>query len=219
VLALYLLALTTGLAWIWLVMDPAAIVAGGLAIVAGLLAFAPTGVYRVGMRPLGRIGVALAGRGHASRLGRLGHRLSAVDELIAASLTSTRRIVVFTIATVGVFTVFAAQMALVAASIGSPIDLLTAWAVQGVAVVIGVLSAIPFGLGPADAAVAVLLPALGVNAATAAVIALLFRAVSTLPVTILGVGSFVLLSRRLPDARPGSPSATTESRAGQDSRP
>ncbi len=197
-LALYLMILTTIVAWAWLLLDPGPVLGTSIAAAAIVLAFAPTGAYRLGLRPLGRIGDAVQARRGPGRIRHVGHQLTILDARIAESLVGLRQIVIFTIATLGVFLVYAMQMALVAAAISEPIDLVTAWAVQGVAVIVGVLSAIPFGLGPSDAAVAILLPAAGMSAATAAVIALLFRTVSTLPITILGVAAYAILSRSTP---------------------
>jgi glycosyltransferase 2 family protein len=194
-MALYLLAMTTGLAWIWLLIGHPEAGGAGLVIVGLALAFAPTLAYRAGLRPLRAIGTRLERRAaDGGRLRRLGAQLVTIDERTAATISDARRTGVFVICSLLVFAVFAVQFSLAGAAIGVSLDLVTAWAVQGVAVVAGVLSAIPFGLGVSDAVVALLLPAAGVAPANAALIALLFRAVSTIPITILGVAAYVALS-------------------------
>lgn len=200
-MALYLMAITTGLAWVWLLVGHPAAGGVGLAIVVAALAFAPTIAYRAGLRPLDAIGRRLERSPADGRRRRVGHQLVEVDARIAATVADARRSGVFIVASLAIFALFAAQFALAAAAIGEDLDLATAWAIQGVAIVVGVLSAIPFGLGVSDAAIALLLPTLSVDPASAALIALLFRAVSTLPVTLLGIGSYVLLARGGPTDR------------------
>jgi uncharacterized protein (TIRG00374 family) len=194
-MALYLLAMTTGLAWAWLLLGHPEAGGLGLAVVGLALAFAPTVAYRAGLRPLRAIGSRLERRAaEGGRLRRLGAQLVTVDERTAATISDARRTGVFVVCSLLVFAVFAVQFSLAASAIGVSLDLVTSWAVQGVAVVAGVLSAIPFGLGVSDAVVALLLPAAGVAPASAALIALLFRAVSTIPITILGVVAYVSIS-------------------------
>jgi uncharacterized protein (TIRG00374 family) len=206
-LALYLLAATTGAAWLWLLLGRPA--AGGLAIAAAIVvvAFIPTIAYRAGLRPLRAIGARLERRQHAGRAVRLGRQLQDVDGRVAETLSDVRRTGAFSLASLVIFVVFAIQFALAGAAIGESLDLVSAWAVQGVAVVVGVLSAIPFGLGVSDVAVTLLLPVVGIAPANAALIALLFRAVSTVPITILGVVAYAQISRRGFDARETRPSA------------
>jgi len=205
-LALYLLAATTAAAWVWLLLGRPAV--GGLAIAASIVvvAFVPTIAYRAGLRPLRAIGGRLERREPAGRVSRLGPQLQDVDGRIAETLSDVRRTGAFSLASLAIFVVFAIQFALAGAAIGESLDLVTAWAVQGVAVVVGVLSAIPFGLGASDVAVTLLLPVVGIAPANAALIALLFRAVSTVPITILGVVAYALISRRGFDARERHPS-------------
>jgi glycosyltransferase 2 family protein len=203
VMAIYLLTITTAVAWLWLVLDPGAIGGVLIVVVAFAIGVLPSLLYRRGLRPVGTIGRRLERQRPPRRLAHLGSALVTVDDRIAGSAGDPRTMIVFTLASFGVFLTFAVQFLLVGLAIGVSIDLATAWAVMGASVVVGVLSAIPFGAGAADAAIAVLLPALGVPASEAALMALLYRAVSTIPIALLGVGAYVVLSRTSPQPTTG----------------
>jgi uncharacterized protein (TIRG00374 family) len=197
VVALYLLAATTVLAWLAFALPASVSSAAALALLMVLALVLPPIAYRIGIRPLAAAG-RLLGRGApaAGLRGRLGRGLQDVDSHLATLLTGNRTVVPFTMTTLAIFAVYAIQFALVAAAVGSPVDILSAWAVQGSALIVGIMSAIPFGLGPAEGAVAILLPTVHVPAGLAALIAIGFRLVSGLPITVLGVASYVFLSRR-----------------------
>ena len=62
----------------------------------------------------------------------------------------------------------------------------------------GVLSALPFGLGAADAVIALVLIGQGMPPATATLVTILMRLVGTLPTGILGAISYVWLNRTDP---------------------
>ena len=61
-----------------------------------------------------------------------------------------------------VFVSYTAQLLLVAAAIGQPLDPAAAWGALGLGIIVGVLSLLPFGLGSADLVVAGLLVVAGV---------------------------------------------------------
>ena len=93
---------------------------------------------------------------------------------------------------------YTAQLLLVAAAIGQPLDPAAAWGALGLGIIVGVLSLLPFGLGSADLVVAGLLVVAGVPGREAVAITFGYRLVSTLPLGLLGVASYALLSARLP---------------------
>ncbi len=97
-----------------------------------------------------------------------------------------------------VFVSYTAQLLLVAAAIGQPLDPAAAWGALGLGIIVGVLSLLPFGLGSADLVVAGLLVVAGVPGREAVAITFGYRLVSTLPLGLLGVASYALLSARLP---------------------
>jgi uncharacterized membrane protein YbhN (UPF0104 family) len=97
-----------------------------------------------------------------------------------------------------VFASYTGQLLLVAAAIGRDIDPAAAWGALGLAIIAGVLSLLPFGLGSADLVLVALLGVAGVPAVEAAAIAFGYRVVSTLPLGLAGVVSYAFLSARLP---------------------
>ncbi len=167
-----------------------------IAVAAAALAILPTIPYRLGFRPLRPLGslVARVGRNRPG-IARLQDALLRVDDQIGVTLGTTRQIVLFVAITWAIFATYAAQFSLAARSIGVGVDLAQAWGITGSAQIVGILTAVPFGLGPADTVIALVLPSLGVTATSAAIVAILVRLVGTLPLTLLGVLSYVRLSR------------------------
>jgi uncharacterized protein (TIRG00374 family) len=162
---------------------------------AGVLAFSPSLAYRAGIRP-GRVGARLATSSSSERLRRFGQGLTDVDDRLAAILLDPRRSVHFVLTTVVIFAVFAAQLWLVLLAFDLTLPAAGAWAAIGLATCAGVLSALPFGLGAADAVLVILLVAQGVSTPTAAAAAIVLRSVATLPLGIAGTISWVHLRRR-----------------------
>ncbi len=78
---------------------------------------------------------------------------------------------------------------------------MAAWGALGLAIIAGVVSLLPFGLGSADLVLVALLGVAGIPGAEAAAIAFGYRIVSTLPLGLLGVASYALLSAGLPDGQ------------------
>ena len=124
--------------------------------------------------------------------------LDRVDESVAALLVDPPRAIAFAGWTAVVFVSYTAQLLLVASAIGQPLDPAAAWGALGLGIIVGVLSLLPFGLGSADLVVAGLLVAAGVPGREAVAITFGYRLVSTLPLGLLGVASYALLSARLP---------------------
>jgi uncharacterized membrane protein YbhN (UPF0104 family) len=196
VVALGLLAASAAILWaawwlgVWPPLAAAAIV---------LITLLPSAVYRVGIRPSQLIRflplAPLLGR---ERWDGAGRALERVDTAVAELLVDPRRAIAFGVWTAIVFTTYTSQLLLVATAIGQTIDPMAAWGALGLAIVAGVLSLLPFGLGSADLVLVGLLGVTGVPAAEAAGIAFGYRVVSTLPLGLAGVASYAFLSARLP---------------------
>ncbi len=164
-------------------------------IAAAIVVVAPSVAYRLGIRP-GRVAERIASRAHRipARLRSLAERLAAVDDLLTTILTSPRRAATFIVTTLTIFALFAAQLWLVLAALGSPLSLLGVWGALGLSIVAGVLSALPFGLGAADVVLVVLLGAQGLAPTEAGAAALLLRVTATLPLGIVGTVSWLQLT-------------------------
>ena len=102
-----------------------------------------------------------------------------------------------------VFAAYTSQLLLVAAAVGQPLDPAAAWGALGLAIIAGVVSLLPFGLGSADLVLVALLGVAGMPAAEATAVAFGYRVVSTLPLSLLGVGAYALLSAGMPDGQAG----------------
>jgi uncharacterized protein (TIRG00374 family) len=160
--------------------------------VVGVLAFSPSLAYRAGIRP-GRTAMRLARLARSERVQRFARHLAEVDDRLAAIVLDPKRSVHFIITTGAIFAVFAAQLWLVLRAFDVSLPLGGAWAAIGLATCAGVISALPFGLGAADAVLVVLLVAQGVAAPTAAAAAVVLRSVATLPLGIAGTISWIRL--------------------------
>ncbi len=177
-----------------------------------LLVVLPGLVYRAGLRPAALAArLPLGGLLGAARWERAGAALVRMDGTIAGLLTNPRHLAVFAGTSGLVFAVYAAQLWLVAASVGIAIDPVSGWGALGLAVIAGVLSLLPFGLGATDLVLAALLGSLGVPAPAAAAIAFGNRLVATLPLGLLGAASYGWLSARLPAG--GASAAMSAARA------
>ncbi len=196
VLAFVLLGASAASLWLTYALDLSPVIAV-VAILA--VAIAPSLVYRAGIRPTVVIGWLPLGRlvGHA-RWATARSTLDRVDASVAALLSDPPRAIVFAGWTAVVFVAYTGQLMLVAAAIGQPLDPAAAWGALGLGIIVGVLSLLPFGLGSADLVVAGLLVAAGVPGREAVAITFGYRLVSTLPLGLLGVASYGLLSARLP---------------------
>jgi uncharacterized protein (TIRG00374 family) len=172
---------------------PALVVAAWAA--AAALVVLPGAAYGVGIRP-GRLAERVASRaGQVPRRVRsIAARLAAVDDLLTTILTSRPGAAAFIATTLAVFVLFAAQLWLVLAALGSPLSLVGVWAALGLSIVAGVISALPFGLGAADVVLVVLLGAQGLPATDAGAAALLLRLTSTLPLGIVGTAAWIQLT-------------------------
>ena len=172
---------------------PAGVAAAWVA--AAALIAAPSVAYRLGIRP-GRVAERVASRSGRvpARLRSLAERLAAVDDLLTVILTSPRRAAAFMVTTLVIFALFAVQLWLVLAALGSTLSPLGVWAALGLSIVAGVISALPFGLGAADVVLVLLLSAQGLAPTEAGAAALLLRVTATLPLGIVGTASWLQLT-------------------------
>jgi uncharacterized protein (TIRG00374 family) len=158
------------------------------------LSFAPSVVYRLGLRPTAFLG-RLVRRMPAPGAERLASGLAAVDDQLGKIVLDPRRSLHFVVVTALAFTTFAAQIWLVLQALGEDVAIAGAWAAYGLAICAGVISALPFGLGAADAVLVALLVAQGVDVPVAGATAILLRAVTTLPLGVAGTISWIILGR------------------------
>lgn len=195
--AIAYLGATAGLAWLgWLLGLPAAVVGALMVIVA----IAPAAAYGAGVRPLAAPAALPLGRlVGAARWARIAEALRRVDQTIASILRDARTAAVLAATSGGIFATYAAQVWLVARSLGVTLDPVLGWGALGISIVAGVVSLLPFGLGAADVVFAVLLGALGVPGTSAAAIVFGNRLVSTLPLGIAGIAGYAWCSAMLPD--------------------
>jgi len=184
------------LAWTtWFGIVPAWLAAtAAVALVAG-----PVVVYRAGLRPFAIVRALPVGTVVGlDRWGRAKGWLGRVDDATARLVGRPRRLLAFVAITAAVLGIYTAQLILVARAVGVTLDPVAAWGALGVAMTVGVLSLLPFGLGTADLTLAGLLGVLGTSPSVALVITLGYRLVSTLPLGLAGVLSYAWLSARLP---------------------
>ncbi len=95
--------------------------------------------------------------------------------------------------TIAVFVLSGLQVMLLLTDLGAAIHITQAVAVYVTSQVAGILSTLPFGLGAADAILVAVLSGYGVGVADSATAAVLFRAVSTLPLALAGLLAYALL--------------------------
>lgn len=199
--AIGLLGTTALLAWLtWAGWLPPAI-ATGLALAVVVV---PGVAARGGVCPLSMIGGLPVGRlVGADRWIRIAGWLRGVDARVAGLIGSPRHLLAFVALSVCIFATYTAQLLLVGRAVGVDLDPLAAWGALGLATIVGVLSLLPFGLGSTDLALVALLGVAGVGPLQATAVTFGYRLVSTLPLSLVGIASFVFLSARLPDQRSG----------------
>jgi uncharacterized protein (TIRG00374 family) len=202
--AIAVLAVTAGAATLGTIIPARAEVVVGGWLAAAVLTFSPTIAYRMGLRPAGAL-LGLADRLGSERLMRIAGRLADVDARLAQIVLSPTRSLHFVVTTAAIFVVFTVQLELVLQAVGVHLPPGGVWAANGLAICAGVLSALPFGLGAADAVLVLLLVAQGADAAAASAAAIMLRSVTTLPLGLAGTISWLLLS----GAAPGEPPASS----------
>jgi hypothetical protein len=206
VLSLYLLAAWTAVAVIALGLAESSRLPAAL-LMAGIAASIPLAVARSGVslaRQARRLAASMPLAPERTR--RIAEVLGEVEDLVRRVLREPQEVAWFCVWTAVVFAASAGQIWLVARALKATVDPLAAWAALGSGLLAGILSALPFGLGAADAVFAVGLVAAGLPPALAALVALIVRVVNNLPTAALGAIAYASLSRRggLARVRPGS---------------
>jgi uncharacterized protein (TIRG00374 family) len=203
--ALYLMAITAiGLALVEEVHKPQFVLLA--LVILAFLAFLPNLAYEfLHVRPLAWAGRLLAHLVHRPGTARIAGVLAEVDGHLEMLLTHPARAIGFVIRTLLVFAVYAAILTLALYGLGESIPPWTAWAAYGLAMVAGVLSSLPFGLGATDTVLTILLVRWGIPLEVAALSALLLRFLQTLPTGIVGALAYIYVSRSMTGgARPGA---------------
>jgi uncharacterized protein (TIRG00374 family) len=202
--AIGLMAVSAGAAALGTIIPASSEVVIAAWLAAALLAFIPTLAYRIGLSPGGAL-LGLADRLGSEWLMRIAGRLAEVDARLAQIVRSPTRSLHFVLTTAAIFVIFTAQLDLVLQALGVDLPPGGVWAATGLAICAGVLSALPFGLGAADAVLVLLLVAQGAEVAAASAAAIMLRSVATLPLGLVGTASWLQLWRAAPGEPPASP--------------
>jgi uncharacterized membrane protein YbhN (UPF0104 family) len=146
----------------------------------------------------------LAGLARLPLVGGLGGRLlAAVDQLRDAS-RSPSLLARASAATLAIFALSGLQIWLLLLGLGHRVPITQSVAVYAVSQVGGTISMLPFGLGPADVLVVSAFTGYGVDLSTAASLAILLRAVATVPLALASVPAYLLVAHR-PEGRRAAP--------------
>lgn len=174
----------------WLV---AGICVGAVAVIAVPLALANVRLARV-------LGQALLAQ--LTRLPGLAHRANPLQRMggdVGALAADPGLLVSFSITTVVVFFLSGLQIWLLVIGLGGSADVAGTVGIYGLSQAGGSLSALPFGLGPADAVVVGLLLRSGTSFGIGTTVALLLRGTVTLPIALGAAGA--MAGRARPDLR------------------
>jgi hypothetical protein len=98
--------------------------------------------------------------------------------------------------TLAVFVLSGVQLWLLLAGLDHRVPMTQAVAAFSASQAVGILSTLPFGIGTTDAVVVAALAGYGVNLSLAATVALLLRAVATIPQALAGMIAYATLERR-----------------------
>ena len=199
--ALYLMAITAaGLALVEEVNKPQFVLLA-FGILAGL-AFLPNLAYEfLHVRPLAWAGGLLTRLVRRPATARISSILSEVDRHLETLLTHPLQATGFVLRTLLIFAIYTAILTLILRGLGEQLPPWTAWAAYGLAMVAGVISSLPFGLGATDTVLTILLVRWGIPADVAALTALLLRVLQTLPTGIAGALAYVYVSRSMAGRR------------------
>jgi uncharacterized membrane protein YbhN (UPF0104 family) len=156
-------------------------VAGGL----GLATLAPAALELVTPPHLERWALRQITRGRW--LGKFAEGALEMADNLRRLLRSPILLIQTSAITIGVFILSGLQVMLLLAGLGDSVGITQAVAVYATSQVAGILSTLPFGLGAADAILVALLSGYGIGLADSATAAVLFRAVSTLPLALAGL--------------------------------
>jgi uncharacterized protein (TIRG00374 family) len=201
IVAIGYLAGSGAIAWLVHIAGlPGLVAAGGFLVLAVL----PAAPYALGVRPSAIVSaLPLGGLVGQRRWERATRALGRVDATIGALLTNPVRLAVFAGSTALILAIYAAQLCLVATALGVGLDPLAAWGALGLAITVGVLSFLPFGLGATDLVLVTLLGTLGVDPPAAAAIVFGYRLAATVPLALAGSLSYAFVSATLPEGGTG----------------
>ncbi len=199
VLAMFLLALTTAV--VFGVGNLQVAWAVALALTMAMLTVAPWVVATLAWR-------FLPGQSDAAGRGRFSAGLRAVLAAaieVRSLLADLPLLLRWSTVTVSMFAVIALQYWALARAVGGGVSYGDAWLAFGISTFAGVIALIPLGLGILDSSLAATLDRLGMTLEQGAVVAVLVRALVTLPLVLAAVASYLYL-QRLEVAPAGSPS-------------
>jgi len=177
---------------------------GGPWLVAGIC----VGAVAVIAVPLALTNVRLArhlGRALLAQLARLPgltHRAKPLQRMggdVGSLAADPRLLVTFSLTTVVVFVLSGLQIWLLVVGMGGSADVAGTVGIYGLSQAGGSLSALPFGLGPADAVVVGLLLRAGTSFGVGTTVALLLRGTVTLPIALAAAAA--MAGRARPDLR------------------
>ena len=100
--------------------------------------------------------------------------------------------------TLVIFIVGGAQIWLVLNSLDRLVPITQAVAASTTSQVVGIISTLPFGIGSQDAILVTVFAGYGVTVSLAATVAVLLRAVTTLPQGLAGLGGYLLVEKPAP---------------------
>jgi uncharacterized protein (TIRG00374 family) len=205
--SVFILALGTGVATAWVAV-PAL---GAIAVSAAAAAIAAGAPFLVALL-LKRVGPLLARRPSTSATSTAGR----IRDALAVSLGSIERLLADFNTTVAVaicngvqFSIIAGQFWLVGYSLGFSLNAAEAWAIFGAALLAGIVTLLPLGIGTFDVVLAGLLGATDQSLDSGAAAVLLVRATITLPMGLAAIGAYLYLmsgAGRSPDQ--GSPESS-----------
>jgi uncharacterized protein (TIRG00374 family) len=199
VLSLYLLLVSTGLVLALTVLaGPWVMVAATAAAVLVVMPWMAMALAGGLLPPEDRIQ-------SEGRWGSLGRRLLSTASQLRGLLADLPLLAGFAAVTLAMFGLIAVQYWFLARAAGTSVSVADAWLVFGVSTFAGVVALIPLGLGALDASLAAALARLGTTIEQGGVVALLVRAVVTLPLVLAALACYLYL-QRASSRRPQAPS-------------
>jgi uncharacterized protein (TIRG00374 family) len=166
------------------------------AVVALTVLLVPPALFWAAARLPESIERALLGRlGRLPVAGRLAEQLLAALAQLRVLAGTAGLLARSTVLTLIGFSLSGLQVWLLVTGLGFGIPFGVAVGSSAASEVAGILSTLPFGLGPADVIVVTLLAKVGVAVTAAASVAVLMRAVTTLPMALAGLAAYLILER------------------------
>lgn len=141
--------------------------------------------------------IMVAGRGTRLTDSADGGRVQRVVKQVSRVAGHPKVVAEFAVISLLVYVILAVGFLISAGAVGLDLTLISSWAFHGGGMVVGTLSALPFGLGAADLTIKSLADLQGFDPVNAALAAVAMRLSLTLPLGILGALSYGALSRRL----------------------